>query len=201
MDSSFLTGLHLVLSLCSIFVFLKQLRVFGISNQGFKVIAHLSSGSFMLYFVLLSLFDFGVINAWEWHRFHVIPLVICMTSLLIQLLMLVGGKNYQLHKTLTRIPLLLALVVMAWGSHWVYQITLVLALLTFLMLFLFKNHRQQRRTLIKMYLLLFASAALSFWSLFWGEAILLVVLFYFAIFQNAFCIQNLLRLQEVTDEN
>ncbi len=199
MDSSFLTGLHLVLSFCSIFVFLKQLRVFGISNEGFKVISHLSSGSLMAYSLMLSWFDLGVIDAWDWQRFHVIPMVIFASSILIQLVMLVGGRNYNLHKTLTRIPILLALVVMSWGGQWVNQITLVLFILTLIMVLMMKGHRQQRRTLVKMYLFLFISIIVSFWSLFWGELFLLAVIFYFSIFQNTFCIESLLRKQEVSE--
>lgn len=196
MDSSFLTTLHLALSLCSIFVFIKQLRLFGMPNDSFKVMSHLSSGSFMIYFILLSLYDLGVINAWEWHRFHVIPLVTWAASVLVQLIMLFGGKNYQLHKTLTRIPMLLALIVMAWGNHLANQITLVLSLLTLLLLLIMKTHRQQRRTLFKMYLFFLSSVMISYWSLLVGEFLLLAVLFYFSIFQNAFCIQNLLRQKE-----
>lgn|SRR5690554_2383469 len=199
MDSSFLTGLHLVLSFCSIFVFLKQLRVFGISNEGFKIISHLSTGSLMAYFVLLSLFDFGVINAWEWYRFHVIPLIIWVSSLLIQLAMLIGGKNYQLHKTLTRIPILLALVIMAWGSQWANHFTLVLSVLTFILLLIIKKQRHQRRILIKMYLFLFLSVGLGFWSIIFSELFLLGVVFYFSVFQNTFCIQNFVKENEVTE--
>lgn len=199
MDSSFLTGLHLVLSFCSFFVFLKQLRVFGISNEGFKIISHLSTGSLVGYFILLSLFDFGILNAWEWHRFHVIPMIIWASSLLIQLIMLSGGRNYQLHKTLTRIPILLSLVMMAWGGQWVYQFTLVLSLLTFVLLFLIKKQRHQRRILIKMYLFLFLSVGLGFWSLFISELFLLGVIYYFSIFQNTFCIQSFIREHEVTE--
>lgn len=199
MDSSFLTGLHLVLSFCSIFVFLKQLRVFGISNEGFKIISHLSSGSLMAYFLMLSFFDLGVIDAWEWQRFHIIPMVIFASSVLIQLVMLVGGRNFNLHKTLTRIPILLALVVMSWGGKWVNQITLVLFVLTLVMVLVMKGHRQQRRTLVKTYLFLFTSVIVSYWSLFWGELFLLSVIFYFSIFQNTFCIESLLKKQEVSE--
>ncbi|HLW58257.1 MAG TPA: hypothetical protein VKY27_12770 [Bacteriovoracaceae bacterium] len=153
----------------------------------------------MAYFVLLSLFDFGVINAWEWYRFHVIPLIIWVSSLLIQLAMLIGGKNYQLHKTLTRIPILLALVIMAWGSQWANHFTLVLSVLTFILLLIIKKQRHQRRILIKMYLFLFLSVGLGFWSIIFSELFLLGVVFYFSVFQNTFCIQNFVKENEVTE--
>lgn len=197
MDSSFLISLHLGLTLCSVFVFFKQLRVFGVSNQAFKIMSHLSSGSLMAYFVLLSLFDFGFIDAWEWHRYHVIPMIICISSVLLQIIMLIGGTHNKLHKTLTRIPLLLALVVLAWGSKWADQFTLVLLALSISLVMFMKSQRFQKRVLLKMYLFLVLVLVISPWSLLIGELFFLAVIFYFSIFQNAFCIQDLLRNKRV----
>src|SRR5690606_38007699 len=121
-----------------------------------------SSGSLMAYFLMLSFFDLGVIDAWEWQRFHIIPMVIFASSVLIQLVMLVGGRNFNLHKTLTRIPFLLALVVSSSGGRWVNQISLVLSVLTLGMVLVMKGHRQQRRTLVNTYLFLFTSVIVSY---------------------------------------
>lgn len=190
MDSSFLTSLHLSLTLCSVFVFLKQIIVFGVSNEPFKIMSHLSLGSFAAYFLLLTLFDFGIIDAFEWHRYHVIPMVICASSFLLQIIMLIGGQHSRLHKTLTRIPMLLGLVVLAWGSHWADQITLVLMALSITLILFMKNNRYQKRVLLKMFFFLGLVLILSPKSLLVGELFFLAVIFYFSIFQNAFGIQK-----------
>lgn len=197
MDSSFLISLHLGLTLCSVFVFLKQIRVFGISNEPFKIMSHLSSGSLMAYFLLISLFDFGMVDAQDWHRYHVIPMIICVSSLVLQIIMMIGGRQNRLHKTLTRIPMLLALVVLAWGSRWADQFTLVLLALSITLVFFMKNNRFQKRVLLKMFLFLMLVIVLSPWSLLVGELFFLAVLFYFSIFQNAFCIQDLMKDKRV----
>ncbi len=197
MDSSFLISLHLGLTLCSVFVFLKQIRVFGISNEPFKIMSHLSSGSLMAYFLLISLFDFGMVDAQDWHRYHVIPMIICVSSLVLQIIMMIGGRQNRLHKTLTRIPMLLALVVLAWGSRWADQFTLVLLALSITLVFFMKNNRFQKRVLLKMFLFLMLVIVLSPWSLLVGELFFLAVIFYFSIFQNAFCIQDLMKDKRV----
>lgn len=197
MDSSFLISLHLGLTLCSVFVFLKQIRVFGISNEPFKIMSHLSSGSLMAYFLLISLFDFGMVDAQDWYRYHVIPMIICVSSLVLQIIMMIGGRQNRLHKTLTRIPMLLALVVLAWGSRWADQFTLVLLALSITLVLFMKNNRFQKRVLLKMFLFLMLVIVLSPWSLLVGELFFLAVIFYFSIFQNAFCIQDLMKDKRV----
>ena len=193
MDSSFLISLHLGLTLCSVFVFFKQMRVFGISNEPFILMSHLSSGSLMAYFLMISLFDFGVIDAWDWYRYHVIPMIICVSSMLLQIIMMIGGRQNRLHKTLTRIPMLLALVVLAWGSRWADQFTLVLLASNITLTLFMRNNRFQQRVLLKMFFFLLIVLVLSRWSLLAGELFFLAVVFYFSIFQNAFCIQNLMK--------
>lgn len=196
MGSSFLTAIHLGLSLYCVINFLKMLVQFGIPNHPGRFTIYLVSLCASAYFSIKFLTDINVVNPFLFMKWRALPLVAGSLGLLLQVITIVGSFSLIQQKIISRIPLIAAVMFFAFFSEKADYFfgAAILASVLFLSISVGKA-RYQKRMLIKMcfFLSLFWVFSLfnNFWMYIVGEVFLFPALFYFFIFQQSYGVSAL----------
>lgn len=188
MDSSFLTGLHIILSVVTTVFFLKLLIQFGLPNHPTRLFAYIVGLCTTSYFVGLSCVDFGVVSPLSWQRWRVLPLVAGSLCLLLQTILLLGQFSLIQQKVFSRIPLMAALLGFAFFYPYADYFTIAFILIGSLILIIsVQKARLQKRLYLKMtlmFLLFLVSGLLPYVAVPVSGIFLLLMLFYLFQFEH-----------------
>ncbi len=197
MDSSFLTGIHIILGLQACFLFFKMLIQFGLPNHPARFVAYVVGLCIALYFSGLALTDLSLFPSLVWIKWRALPLIAGTLCLLLQTNMLVGRFSLIQQKIISRMPLMAALLCSAFFSQ--YADHLAIFFIFFGSLFLLtmvKTARYQKRIYLKMGLMLFFSLALlhlhSEIAYLISQLFLLGLIFYAFLFEHSYCVAALI---------
>jgi hypothetical protein len=197
MDSSFLTGLHLGLSLFSCLLFFKMMIQFGLPNHPIRFVTYMASLCVAAYFIGLALTDLSVISPWAWIRWRSLPLIAGTLCLLLQTIMLVGSFSLIQQKVISRIPVMAALLTFAFFSQ--HADSLVCGFLLIGGIFLIisvKKARFQKRLYLKMLLMfslyLIFSYVNNYYAYVVGQIFLFPTVFYIFLFEHSFGVAALI---------
>ena len=159
MGSSFLTAIHLGLSLYCVINFLKMLVQFGLPNHPARFTIYLVSLCASAYFVMKFLTEMNLVNAFLYMKWRALPLVAGSLALLLQVITVIGNFSQIQQKIISRIPLMMALLFFAFFSEQAdyFFIGCVLVSVLFLTISVGKA-RYQKRMLVKMAFFLFGSS-------------------------------------------
>lgn len=196
MDSSFLTGLHIGLSLFACLLFLKLIRQFGLPNHPARFVSYLVALSVTVYFVGLALTDLSFISPWEWMKWRALPLICGSLFLLLQTVMLATSFSPLQQKVISRIPLMASLLCFAFFADLADHFVVTFLLLAGLFLSIsVKKARYQKRLFLKMLLMFFIHVGLNLMNVYWawvlGQMVLFFAVFYVFLFEHSFGITAL----------
>jgi hypothetical protein len=196
MDSSFLTVLHVCLGFFTLIFFFKMLIQFGLPNHPARFVSYLVGLSSVVYFCGLAMTTLNFISPWDWMRWRPLPLVAGSLCLLFQVIATIGNFSLIQQKTMSRLPLMGALVCFAIFPQQAefFLAAFLLAGVAILTISVGKA-RYQKRLYYKMcfFLALYFLGKQSGIYLVhvWVETLLFLVLFYLFIFQQSFAISAL----------
>lgn len=196
MGSSFLTAIHLGLSLYCVINFFKMLIQFGLPNHPARFTLYLVSLCATAFFSMKFLTELNLVNPFLFMKWRALPLVAGSLALLLQVITVIGNYSLIQQKIISRIPLIMALLFFAFFSEKADYFFIGCVLVSVLFLtFSVGKARYQKRMLVKMAIFL---------SLFWGlrqfnyfplfvvaELFLFPALFYFFIFQQSYGVSAL----------
>lgn len=191
MGSSFLTAIHLGLSLYCVINFFKMLVQFGIPNHPGRFTIYMVSLCASAFFTLKFLTEINVVNPFLFMKWRALPLVAASLGLLLQVITVVGSFSQIQQKIISRIPLMAAVLFFAFFSSKADYFFggCILASVLFLTISVGKA-RYQKRMLVKMTLFLFIFWVFTLFNNFAlhivGELFLFPALFYFFIFQQSY---------------
>jgi hypothetical protein len=196
MGSSFLTAIHLGLSLYCVINFLKMLVQFGLPNHPGRFTLYLVSLCACAYFSIKTLTEINVVDPFLFMRWRALPLVAGSLGLLLQVITIVGTFSLIQQKIISRIPLIAAVLFFAFFSSLADYFFIGCILVSALFLtFSVGKARYQKRMLLKMtfFLSLYWLMALvnNYWVYILGELFLFPALFYFFIFQQSYGVSAL----------
>ncbi len=197
MDSSFLTGTHLVLGIISSLFFLKMIVQFGLPNHPARFVSYLVCFCVVIYFgfySFISLKDFSTIS---WTKVRAIPLIAGSLCLLLQTIMLSAGFSLIQQKIISRLPIIAALLCAAFFSH--QADLLAVSFMVFGALFLIisvKKARYQKRLYLKMVIMFLLYLGLNQFDKlvfqFLGQIFLGLAVFYILSFEQTFGVSALM---------
>lgn len=196
MGSSFLTAIHLGLSLYCVINFFKMLVQFGLPNHPARFTLYLVSLCASAYFTMKFLTEIHLVNPFLYMRWRAFPLVAGSLALLLQVITVIGNFSLIQQKIISRIPLIMALLFFAFFSEKAdyFFIGCILVSVLFLTVSVGKA-RYQKRMLVKMafFLLLFwIPRQFNYFPLYIvAELFLFPALFYFFIFQQSYGVSAL----------
>ena len=197
MDSSFLTGIHIILGLQACFLFFKMLIQFGLPNHPARFGAYVVGLCITLYFFGLALTDLNLFPALVWMKWRALPLIAGSLCLLLQTIMLVGRFSLVQQKIISRMPLMAALLCSAFFSQ--YADHLAVFFLFFgcaFLVILVKAARYEKRLYLKMGLMLLLSVILvqghTQIAYLISQLFLLLMVFYAFLFEHSYCVAALM---------
>ncbi len=199
MDSSFLTDMSLsfstltaviiALGVYALVMFFKLTIQFGLPNHPARLTAYMVSFCVACYFLAKGIVGLGLVPPWVLLRYQALPLVAGSLALLLQVIMIVGKFSLIQQKVISRLPLMGALLCLAFfpdKAHWFVAVSLIAGGL--FLTFSVGKARYQKRVYFKMclFMMIFAllSASQYYWGVVAGHFVLFLVLFYFFIFQQ-----------------
>ena len=193
MDSSFLTGIHIVLSLLACFLFLKMILQFGLPNHPARFVSYVVGLCVATYFCALSATDLGILSPWTWMKWRALPLVAGSLCLLFQTIMLVGNFGVIQQKVISRLPLIAALICFAFFSDYADGFTTSFMVIGGIFLIIsVKKARYQKRVYLKMLVIFLAHLGLNYSNYYVsyvvGQILLFFVIFYIFIFEHSFAV-------------
>lgn len=196
MDSSFLTGLHIGLSLFACLLFFKMLIQFGLPNHPSRFVSYLVSLCATSYFTGLALTDLGLCSPFMWMKWRAFPLIAGSLCLLLQTIMMVGTFSLIQQKVVSRLPLIASLLCFAYFSQYadVFVTSFILIGGLFLIVSV-KKARYQKRAYFKMMLMFLIHLAFglvpSEGAYLVGQIFLFFTIFYFFLFEHIFGVSAL----------
>lgn len=191
MDSSFLTGLHVCLSLFTMILFFKMIIQFGLPNHPARFVCYMVGLCIVTYFSGLAATDLNLISPWDWMSIRALPIIAGGLCLLLQTVMLIGTLSVVQQKIISRLPLMGALVGFAFFStqaNW-FLGTFLTAGALFLIISV-RKARYQKRLFLKMTLMMGLMLALSHVGTYIlylvGQLFLFAAVFYAFAFEHSF---------------
>ena len=197
MDSSFLTVVNVVLGLFATYSFFKLVLRFGLPNHPARLSIYIVCFCAAIYFGMKAAVGLGLVPPFAWLRWRALPLVAGSLALLLQVIGSVGTISRLQQKVLSRLPLIAGLIVFAffpaWADHF-FAATIVISC-AFLSISVGKA-RHQKRLFFKMglFLLFFVGLSLAneYWLFVIGDALLIVAMFYFFLFEESLAVKVML---------
>lgn len=191
MDSSFLTGIHIVLGLLACILFLKMIIQFGLPNHPARFVSYLVGLCAFLYFCGLAATDLSLLSPWVWMKWRALPLIAGSLCLLFQTIILVGTFSVIQQKVVSRLPLMAALICFAFFSDYAdgFASFFIISGGLFLIISV-KKARYQTRLYLKMVLMFLIHVGLNYSSYYLGYVVGQIVLVFFVwylfIFEHSF---------------
>lgn len=203
MGSSFLTAINLVLAIYCVIMFVKMLIQFGLPNHPGRFILYLVSLCVTSYFVIKAATDLSLVDPLKFMRWRALPLVAGGLGLLLQVITCVGQFSLIQQKIISRIPLMAALLALAFFDAYAdyFLIGSLLATVLFLSISVGKA-RYQKRMLFKMNLFLgfvWVGILTTYSAYVVTQLFLFPALFYFFIFQQSYGVSTIIDRHQ--DEN
>jgi hypothetical protein len=197
MNSSFLTGLHIGLSLFACLLFIKMIIQFGLPNHPGRFISYLVCLSVCTYFVGRSLTDLNFYSPLAWIRWRSFPLIAGSLCLLLQTIMLIGSFSLIQQKIVSRIPLMASIIGFAFFGEFADALaTLFIMTGGIFLIVSVKKARHQKRLYLKMMLMFLIYLGLGrlpfFGTRILGEFFLCFTVFYIFLFEHSFGIAALI---------
>lgn len=196
MDSSFLTGSHLVLGIISSLFFIKMIIQFGLPNHPARFVSYLVCFCIVIYFGFYSLISFRDFSTFSWIKIRSIPLVAGGLCLLLQTIMLAAGFSLIQQKIISRLPIIASLLCAAFFPEFANPLFVLFILLGGLFLIIsVKKARYQKRLYLKMMMmfLLYLGLNQMTWPAFQvlSQIFLGIAVFYIFLFEHSFGISAL----------
>ena len=193
MDSSFLTGIHIVLGLLACILFLKMIFQFGLPNHPARFVSYVVGLCAATYFCGLAATDLGMLSPWTWMKWRALPLIAGSLCLLFQTIMLVGNFSLIQQKVVSRLPLMAALICFAFFSEYADGFATWFLIIGGLFLIIsVKKARYQKRLYLKMLLIFLIHVGLNYSNYYLsyvlGQILIFFVIFYLFIFEHSFSI-------------
>jgi len=191
MDSSFLTGIHIVLALLACILFFKMILQFGLPNHPARFVSYVVGLCIASYFCALAATDLGFLSPWTWMKWRALPLIAGSLCLLFQTIMLVGSFGVIQQKVISRLPLIAALICFAFFSDYADTFTCWFMIIGGIFLVISRNKaRYQKRLFLKMLILFLIHLGLNYTNYYLsyvlGQILLFFVIFYAFIFEHSF---------------
>lgn len=201
MDSSFLLGeemgvswtaltiVNVFLALYCTILFLRLAAQFGLPNHPVRLTMYLVSFCATIFFVGKATVALGILAPWFWIQYRPLPMVAGSLALLLQVIMCVGNFSLIQQKVVSRLPLMAALLCLAFfpTKAEVFVGSTFIAGALFL-IFSVGKARYQKRMFAKLCFFLLLYYGLRwvnvYWTLVLGEVFLFFALFYFFVFQQ-----------------
>ncbi len=190
MDSSFLTLVNVSLGIFATYSLLKVIIRFGWPNHPARLSMYLVSLCAAAFFVMKAMVGLGMLSPFLWLRWKTLPLVMGSLALLLQAITTVGAISRIQQKVISRLPLIAGLLCFAFFPQFAeyFFAASVVAGLGFLSVSVGKA-RHQKRLFIKMTIFLGLFQVLRLFEDYWlfvaGEALLLIAMFYFSLFEES----------------
>jgi len=205
MDSSFLTGLHIALSLFACLSFLKMIIQFGLPNHPVRFISYVVGLCMLTYFTGLAMTDLNLIRPWIWIKWRTIPLIAGSLCLLMQTIMLIGNLNLLQQKVISRLPLMAALLSFAFFSQYVDFLVSCFILAGGLFLIIsVKKARYQKRIYLKVVMMFLIFLGLTYANSYFayviGQIFLAFAVFYIFLFEHSFGVAALIDDYKLNEE-
>lgn len=197
MDSSFLIGLHISLSLFACVLFIKMMIQFGLPNHPARLVSYLVGFCVTVYFLGLAATDLGFISPWHWMKWRALPLIAGSLFLLLETIILIGSFNLIQQKVISRLPLMAALLAFAFFSQYadVFAVSFLFLGGGFLIISV-RKARYQKRLYLKMlfmFLIYLGLISLNYYPIYvLSQIVLFVIIFYLFLFQHSFGITALM---------
>jgi hypothetical protein len=191
MDSSFLTGIHIVLGLIACFLFLKMIIQFGLPNHPACFVSYVVGLCAFLYFCGLAATDLGFLSPWLWMKWRALPLIAGSLCLLFQTIMLTGTFTLIQQKVVSRLPLMAALICFAFFSDHADGFASWFIIIGGLFLIIsVKKARYQKRLYLKMLLMFLIHVGFNYSNYYLtyvvGQIVLIFFVMYLFIFEHSF---------------
>lgn len=186
-----LTVVNVLLALYCTILFFKLIVQFGLPNHPVRLTMYLVSFCATVFFVFKAAVGIGVFAPWFWIKYRPLPMVAGSLALLLQVIMCVGNFSLLQQKVISRLPLIGALLCLAFFPTKA-EIFVGAALLAGTIFFTFSvgKGRYQKRMFFKMAFFLLIFYCLRWVNIYWvlvlGEVFLFFALFYFFIFEQSF---------------
>lgn len=197
MDSSFnvtwtmLTAVNIGLAIYCTILFLKLIVQFGLPNHPVRLTMYLVSFCATVFFLGKAAVGLGILAPWFWIKYRPLPMVAGSLALLLQVIMSVGTFSLIQQKVISRLPLIGALLCLAFfpTKAEIFVGATFIAGCIFLS-FSVGKARYQKRMFFKMCFFLLLYYGLRWVNVYWvlvvGEAFLYLALFYFFVFEQSF---------------
>lgn len=197
MGSSFLSTIHLILSIYCLVQFLKLVVQFGLPNHPSRLLIYLLSACTGVYFTLNVMADFNCVPPLTYLRWKSIPMVAGGIGILLQAVGMVGALGHIQQKVISRIPVLGALISFGFFPDYAHFILVACIVVTAIYLsFLVGKARYQKRMFYKMTIFLFLMWVMKISEYFviyvFAELLLFPALFYFFIIQQSCGVSSLI---------
>ncbi len=197
MDSSFLTVVNVALGLFAAYSFFKIIVRFGLPNHPGRLTIYLVSFSAAIYFGMKAAFGLGIVPPLVWMRWRTLPLVAGSLGLLLQVFSTVGQISQMQQKVISRLPLITGLLFFVFFpgyADYFFTGTVVVGV-AFLSISVGKV-RHQKRLFLKMSLFMIMFQIIQAFDIYWifviGEALLLVAMFYFFLFEESLGVKTII---------
>ncbi len=197
MDSSFLTLVNVALGLFAIYSFFKIIIRFGFPNHPGRLTIYIVTFCAAIYFGMKAVVGLGIVSPIVWMSWRTLPMVAGSLALLLQVFSTVGQISHMQQKVISRLPLIAGLLFFVFFPAYAdyFFIGTVALGVAFLSISVGKA-RHQKRLFLKMCLFMFLFQVLKSFNLYWifvmGEALLLVAMFYFFLFEESLGVKTII---------
>lgn len=197
MDSSFLTVVNVALGLFAAYSFFKIIVRFGLPNHPGRLTIYLVSFCAAIYFGMKAAFGLGIVPPLVWMRWRTLPLVAGSLGLLLQVFSTIGQISQMQQKVISRLPLITGLLFFVFFPAYAdyFLIGTVVVGVAFLSISVGKV-RHQKRLFLKMCLFMLMFQIFQAFHIYWifviGEALLLVAMFYFFLFEESLGVKTII---------